>query len=132
MVGRRASCLCYNGGGGGEAGGRCWDQGMFRGYVSGVCELLYLQFQGYVTGYVSQVCNPCALLKPGPPKKHKVSFGSEQSIGRASDVLGVCSRVLRFGRRRAPSDEDLGLGGQGPKPQELNASDVRSGLAFRV
>ena len=54
-------------------GDRCWDQGMFRGmcfgYVSRHHELLYLQFRGYVTGYVSRVCNPCALLKLGPPKK---------------------------------------------------------------
>ena len=61
--------LCYTGG----AGDRCWVQGMFRGYVSRHHELLYLQFRGYVTGYVSgvcfagvQQCNPCALLKSGP------------------------------------------------------------------
>ena len=81
----------------GEARDTCWGRGMFRGsvsgsvsgYVSGVCfgyvsrhqELLYLQFRGYVTGYVSgvcfgvcfagcsRVCNPCAILKPEPPKK---------------------------------------------------------------
>ena len=87
--------LCYTGG----AGDRCWVQGMFRGYVSGVCfgyvsrhhELLYLQFRGYVTGYVSgvrfgvcfagvQQCNPSALLKSGPPKKKQthilVSFSA--------------------------------------------------------
>ena len=72
--------LCYNGGGGG-AGDRCWDQGMFRGYVSGVFRGIMsyftcnfggtLRFRGHVSGYVSRVCNPCALLKPGPPKKHR-------------------------------------------------------------
>ena len=59
--------LCYNGGGGGgSAGGgirgfAVMFRGMFRGHASGTCfgyvsrhhELLYLQFRGYVTGYVS-------------------------------------------------------------------------------
>ena len=88
-------------------------------YVSGVCfryvsrhhGLLCMQFRGmfrgHVSGYVSQVCNPCALLKPGPPKTNKptpLEFDPAHcpKPGLRSSWSILCT-ALKFSQRTVPT-----------------------------
>ena len=102
--------------------------GMFRGYVSGmfrgimsyfICNfggMLRGMFWGYVSGYVrgcvSRVCNPCALLKPEPPKKTQTHLFLTENQCRAMVQLIIAEPCL-------PYCGGGGGGGGGPIKQVL-------------